>query len=99
MGPIEEVMNNKWLEEIANNIGVTLDLKQDFIQEIYLILLQYDQSKLEQLMIDNKLKWFVIKICTNQYNSKSSPFYTRYKKYPERAEEITTLLEETTPDE
>lgn len=80
--PIDVIIDRRWVEDMSTNINVDYDLRDDFIQEVYLILLQYDKNKLEEMLWkgENNLKYFVNKIITNQYNSVNSPFYYTYKK-------------------
>lgn len=54
---------------------------EDLTQEIYLILLEYDTEKIEQMYINGQLNFFIVKIINNQYFSANSPFYKKYKKY------------------
>lgn len=81
MEVIEKIINEQIVETIADNIGVTSNYKDDFIQEMYLILLEYDKKALEDIYNKGDIKYFVSKICTNNWFSKTSPFYKNYKKY------------------
>ena len=53
----------------------------DLEQEIYMILLEYNKNKIIELYNNNQLKYFIVGIIQRQYNSKTSPFYKKYKKY------------------
>lgn len=79
--PIEHIIENRYIEEIVNNIGVSSEYKDDLIQETYLILLlQYDKKFLQELINKKQIKFFISRIITNQYCSSTSPFYKVYKK-------------------
>lgn len=78
--PIDTIIKNRYIEEIVNNIGVQTDLKDDLIQDIYVILLEYDQEKLKELINKNQIKFFISRIITNQYCSCTSPFFKQYRK-------------------
>ena len=77
---IEEIIKKGYIEEIVQNIGVPADLKYDLIQDTYLILLEYDQDKLQQMEDNSQLKFFITKIITNNWFSKTSAFFKTYKK-------------------
>lgn len=68
------------VEEISRNIKVTPDYYDDFVQEMYLTLLTYDNEKLNEIFGKNQIKFFTSRICINNWNSKTSPFYCKYKR-------------------
>lgn len=68
------------VEDIAHNIKVTPDYYDDFVQDMYLTLLEYDNEKLNEIREKNQLKYFIARICLNNWNSKTSPFYCKYKR-------------------
>lgn len=78
--PIDYILKHDIVNDIIGNIGVATDMKDDLAQEIYLILLEYDQDKLQEMINNNQIKFFISRIITNQYNSKTSIFYKKYKK-------------------
>lgn len=77
---IEKIVNEHLVEDICSNIGVSPSLMDDFVQEIYLILLEYDRDKIEQMYNSNQLKYWLTRVIKNQWNSSTSPFYTKYRK-------------------
>ena len=77
---IAEIQRDGMVEDIAHNIKVTPDYYDDFVQEMYVILLEYDNGKLNDIYEKKQLKFFVTRICINNWNSKTSPFYTKYKR-------------------
>lgn len=87
---VEEIYNTGLLRELCENIGVLPKDIEDFQQEIYLILLEYDTEKIKELYNKKQLKFFMVRIIQNQYHSKNSPFYMKYKRYSQSANELTT---------
>lgn len=85
--PIEAIIENGYVEEIANNIKVRSDYMDDFVQEIYLILLEYDQEKLGKMVESGQIKFFLTRIMLNQWQSKTSTFYYKYRKMYEHIDE------------
>ena len=70
-----------WIEDIIKKYNLDGSLKDDFIQEMYLILLEYNEDKIIELYSKNQLKYFLIRICVNNYKSTTSPWYKKYMKY------------------
>lgn len=78
---IEEVYDNGIIRDIIENMRVSRLDADDLEQEIYMILLEYDKDKIIELYEKKQLKFFIVGIIQRQYNSKTSPFYKKYKKY------------------
>ena len=78
---IDEISKDKLVEEIVYNIGSKddEDLK-DLIQDIYINLLEKEDSLIETLYSTNQLKFYIVKMVVNNIHSKNSPYYTKYKK-------------------
>lgn len=78
---IDEISKDKIVEEIVYNIGDRgdEDLK-DLIQDIYINLLEKEDSLIETLYNTNQLKFYIIRMVVNNIHSKNSPYYTKYKK-------------------
>ena len=70
-----------WIEDIIKKYNLDESLKDDFVQEMYLILLEYNENKIIELYSKNQLKYFLIRICVNNYKSTTSPWYKKYMKY------------------
>lgn len=103
MGRKDEVINwlvkNRTIETIAKNCGVKDCYYDDFVQEIYLIIWEYDEGKLWEIYNNKHLKYFISRIILNQWNSKTSPFYTKYRKYYEYADGNIKISEDEEIDE
>ena len=78
---IDEISKDKLVEEIVYNIGSKddEDLK-DLIQDIYINLLEKEDSLIETPYSTNQLKFYIIRMVVNNIHSKNSPYYTKYKK-------------------
>lgn len=88
---IEEVAKAKMVEHMVQNIAhhtLDADLK-DLAQMVYLILLEYDESKLQDLWENEQMGFFLARIIINQYRSSNSPFHAIYRKFREKSEDIT----------
>ncbi len=84
---IETLAREKRVEALVENIAhhaLTADLK-DLCQMVYLILLEYDETKLLDLWKNNQINFFLARIILNQYRSSNSPFHTIFRKFQERS--------------
>ena len=84
---IETLANEKRVEALVENIAhhtLTADLK-DLCQMVYMILLEYDETKLLDLWENDQINFFLARIIINQYRSSNSPFHTIFRKFQERS--------------
>lgn len=51
----------------------------DVTQEVFMYLYE-DAERLEQLIADKKIKWYFIRLCKNNYYSKTSKYYYKYNR-------------------
>lgn len=68
-----------WMEEVFDRFKV----KDDYRQEMYLMLLETDNQKLVDLHNADKLKFWLIRFIKNNVFSKTSRCYYKYAKYYE----------------
>lgn len=87
MGVFENIVNDKIVETIITNLGISPKYSNDLTQEVYLILLQYNREKIVEMYENNQLNFFITRIIKNQYYSSTSPFYKLYKKQYEIQDE------------
>lgn len=90
---ISELGKGRIVERIVMNIGhsgMTADLS-DLTQEIYLILLTYDEPKMIEIWESGNIERFVGKIVVKQFRSKTSPFHILYRKMREQSVDITGM--------
>lgn len=78
---INEIYHSNLLNELFKNMGIKQNDFEDLMQEIFIILLEYDEEKINKMYELKQLKWFIIKLIKNQYFSANSPYYKKYKKY------------------
>lgn len=84
---IETLAQEKRVEALVENIAhhsLTADLK-DLCQMVYVILLEYDEVKLQDLWENDQMNFFLTRIILNQYRSSNSPFHTIFRKFQERS--------------
>ena len=87
---IQELADNNTLYEIVNNITkapLTED-ELDFIQDLYINLLEKDDKVIEELYENKQLKFFITRIILNNLRSVTSPYYYKYKKWATKKQNI-----------
>ena len=71
------------VEQICSNIAKSADCDdtlKDLSQEIYLDLLSKDEEKIVNLYETNQIRFFVVRMVTNNLFSKNSPYYQVFRK-------------------
>ena len=84
---VDKLARDRVVEDMIKNMNIN-DYPDDLAQEIYLILLEYDKEKIEDIYNKNQINFFISRIITNQAFSKNSPFYLNYKKWDFNKEEL-----------
>ena len=94
---------NKWevIDELSKNATVErivykllpcsknqFDSPEDLIQDIYLLLLEKDDTLIIDLHNKGELGYYLLKIARNQLLSKNSPYYTKYIKFGANSDEL-----------
>lgn len=77
------IAKEKVVEQICSNIAKSADCDdtlKDLSQEIYLDLLSKDEEKIVNLYETNQIRFFVVRMVTNNLFSKNSPFYQVFRK-------------------
>lgn len=90
---VNEIAKGKMVESMVQNIAhqsLTADLK-DLSQMVYLILLEYDEAKLQDLWENRQMPYFLARIIINQFRSSNSPYHTIFRKFQERSADITGM--------
>lgn len=80
---ISEMASERMVEAMVENIAhqsMTADLK-DLSQMVYMILLEYDETKIQELWTNHQMSYFLARIIINQYRSSNSPFHALFRKY------------------
>lgn len=83
----------RMVETMIENIAhtpLTDDLK-DLSQMVYVILLEYDETKIVDLWEHKQMRFFIARIILNQFRSSKSPYHTLYRKMQEKSCDISTM--------
>jgi predicted transcriptional regulator len=84
--------NYKKLKQIADKITSCKKYdNDDLLHDTIVALYDSDKKKIEKLIDKNELVFWIAKIMVNQYHSKTSPFYKKYRKYYEDKNENFVL--------
>ena len=84
------IENYHKLKDIAYNITsgkCNDDLFSFVIEELY----KCDQKRISEIITKNQMTFYVVRVMINQYHSKTSRYYYKYKKYYEY--HTTTTIE------
>ena len=84
------IENYHKLKDIAYNITSgkgNNDLFSFVIEELY----KCDQKRISEIITKNQMTFYVVRVMINQYHSKTSRYYYKYKKYYEY--HTTTTIE------
>ena len=71
---------NKY-RDIAINIAKDINRAEDLLHESLLVILEYDQEKVKRMEDNGTLSFFISRIMANNYHSKTSKYYYKYKRY------------------
>ena len=80
---VEIIAKERIVETIVSNIAKSADCDdtlKDLSQEIYLDLLSKDEEKIVSLYETNQIRFFVVRMVTNNLFSKNSPYYQVFRK-------------------
>lgn len=80
---VEKLAKERTVEQICSNIAKSSDCDdtlKDLSQEIYLDLLSKDEEKIVNLYETNQIRFFVVRMVTNNLFSKNSPYYQVFRK-------------------
>ena len=78
---ISIIAKERLVETAVTNIAKTnSDTLKDLSQEIYLDLLSKDEEKIVNLYETNQIRFFVVRMVTNNLFSKNSPYYQVFRK-------------------
>lgn len=74
--------NYKKLKEIATKITSNKKYNtDDLLHDTIVALYDSDKTKIEKLIDKKELIYWIARIMVNQFHSKTSPFYKKYRKY------------------
>lgn len=69
------------VESLIRNIGGYDDNYPDLAQNIYIDLLSKDDDKIVEMFKNGQIKFFLVRMITNNIYSVNSPWYVTYKKH------------------
>lgn len=95
---LNKIANERLVEEICKNLGVSPKYMDDLTQEIYLILLEYNQEKLQSIYDKGQFNFFLTRIIKNQYFSNTSPFFKKYRKYYDMVDDNNVVMYDVEDD-
>lgn len=90
---IEYLARNRVVEEMIDKMNINSGYNNDLAQEVYLILLEYDADKINDLIQKKQINFFISRIIMNQVFSSTSDFYRKYVKYDLNKRDITEIDE------
>ena len=81
---IEKIAAERLVEKLIGRLRVTqaeakFDL-DDLAQDIYISLMEKDEELIKGLCERGELEYYILRMVVNQVCSKTSPYYTQYKK-------------------
>ena len=63
----------------------------DLGQHIYLIILEYDEAKLQDLWDNNEINFLIVRLVLNNFRSHKSRFHYLFRVFRSRAVSLTGL--------
>ena len=99
---IDELSRSNTVEKIIYKLlpcsKNQFDCPEDLIQDIYLLLLEKDDTLIIDLHNKGELGYYLLKIARNQLLSKNSPYYTKYIKFGAQSDELEKAAHIPTED-
>lgn len=74
------INNYDKIKETAYNIANENDY-EDLLHFVIEELYKCNKDKINDIIINKDMRWYIIRIMVNQYHSKTSRYYKKYKKY------------------
>ena len=69
--------------------------KDDFLQDLIITLYEYPLEKLEDAHNNNHFNALITSIIIRQVFSQTSPFYSQYRKFSDKSDDITEEMIDT----
>ena len=100
---IDELSRSNTVEKIIYKLlpcsKNPFDCPEDLIQDIYLLLLEKDDTLIINLHNKGELGYYLLKIARNQLLSKNSPYYTKYIKLRANSDDLTQAANTITTED
>ena len=91
---VEQLGRERRVEEICRRVthlaADSLDL-QDLSQMLYLVLLEYDPAKLQDLWDNGEINFLIVRLAVNNFRSSNSRFHYLIRVFRERAVDLSDL--------
>lgn len=97
---LAELYDSNFMNDLIYTITSGHELKDDLKAELFLILCEMNELRIQKAYNNNYLHYLCVNIVKKQYHSKSSPFHTKWRKgrsddaIPEIIVEELTIAEE-----
>lgn len=85
---INEIASSKEYKALCKNITKGNELHEDLFQELILILCEKSPEVIEGMHERKELKWFIVKILQNQFNSNRSKFYKDNVSFSQKSSDL-----------
>jgi len=92
---IEALYRDKQFKKVCQNIAPP-SLCEDLFHETIMVFLEMDEAKVLNASKEGYLKWLFIRIASNSFNSKTSPFYHKYHHNDDRYDLSEAKIKEVT---
>tara|TARA_Y100001963_G_scaffold34919_1_gene48711 strand:+ start:40 stop:546 length:507 start_codon:yes stop_codon:yes gene_type:complete len=89
------IENYDKLKDISHNIAGVKE-KDDLLSFVIEELYKCDQIRLKEIIEKKQMTFYVVRVMINQYQSKTSRYHYKYRKYYEY--HVTTTIESLSPD-
>ena len=94
---VEEIAKGRTVERLCMSVTHSPTMTQnlsDLVQSIYLVLLEYDREKVEDMWESGSLGFFIVNVIKRQWFSKNSPYYKTYRRFSAASVPIDTRIHE-----
>lgn len=81
---VTEVVRLGVIDHALSIYHVHTSHREDMMQEVAMILLSIEEARLNDIYQAGKISHFVTRIVRNQWRSKTSTYYAKFRKYEEK---------------
>lgn len=100
---IDELSKDNTVEKIIYKLLPAsknrFDCPEDLVQDIYVLLLEKDDTLIVNLHNKGELGYYLLKVARNQLLSKNSPYYTKYIKLGAQSDDLTQAANTITTED
>jgi len=92
------IENYEKIREMALNIANENDY-EDLLHFVIEELYKCDEEKVNEIINHKDMRWYIIRIMVNQYHSKTSRYFKKYKRYYDyQVSDINDAITKSRPD-